>query len=116
VSAAFKRIKNILRQAAEKSIATGDLVIEDNLTEYEERQLHATLRDMTPAVERFQEQRKYREALELTAQLRPAIDAFFDKVMVMTPDERLRRNRLALITRVLEDFSRIGDFSEIVAG
>ena len=44
------------------------------------------------------------------------IDAFFDKVMVMSPDEKLRSNRLALIAGVLADFSQIGDLSEMVAG
>jgi glycyl-tRNA synthetase beta chain len=53
--------------------------------------------------------------LELIAALRPAIDGFFDQVMVMAPEARLRENRLALIASVLSDFSRIADFSEIVA-
>jgi len=42
------------------------------------------------------------------------VDAFFDKVMVMAPEERLRAARLGLLNRVLQDFSRIADFSEIV--
>ena len=117
VSAAFKRIKNILRQAAEKGIApTDNLVIEDDLSDAEERALHAKAKELMPAVDRLQRERKYREALEVTARLRPAVDAFFDKVMVMSPDEKLRRNRLALIGEVLESFSGIGDFSEIVPG
>jgi glycyl-tRNA synthetase beta chain len=116
VSAAFKRIKNILRQAAEKGIAGGDRVIEDNLTEVEERELYAAMQKLIPAVEALEQQRQYREALEVTARLRPVIDAFFDKVMVMAPDDKIRRNRLALIAQVLENFSRIGDFSEIVQG
>lgn len=117
VSAAFKRIKNILRQAAERGIApTDNLVIEDDLSDAEERALHAKAKELMPAVDRLQRERKYREALEVTARLRPAVDAFFDKVMVMSPDEKLRRNRLALIGEVLESFSGIGDFSEIVPG
>ena len=117
VSAAFKRIKNILRQAAEKGIAPADnLVIEGDLSEPEEHALHAKAKQLMPKVDRLEKERQYREALEVTAQLRPAVDAFFDKVMVMAPDEKLRRNRLALIGEVLESFSGIGDFSEIVAG
>jgi glycyl-tRNA synthetase beta chain len=115
VSAAFKRIKNILRQATEKGIApTDNLVIEDDLAEAEEHALHARAKELMPAVDRMQRERQYREALEVTARLRPVVDAFFDKVMVMAPDEKLRRNRLALIGEVLESFSGIGDFSEIV--
>ena len=117
VSAAFKRIKNILRQAAEKGIAPdGNLVIEDDLSEAEERALHAKAKELMPTVDRLQREQQYREALEMTAQLRPAVDAFFDRVMVMAPDEKLRRNRLALIGEVLESFSGIGDVSEMVAG
>jgi glycyl-tRNA synthetase beta chain len=117
VSAAFKRIKNILRQAAEKGIAPADtLVIEDDLNEPEEQALHAKAKQLMPTVDRLQRERQYREALEVTAQLRPVVDAFFDKVMVMAPDEKVRRNRLALIAEVLESFSGIGDVSEIIAG
>jgi glycyl-tRNA synthetase beta chain len=116
VSASFKRIKNILRQAAEKNIEVGGIVKEDDLTEAEESALFHSIRELMPEVEAAELKQKYREALELTAKLRPDIDAFFDKVMVMTPDDKLRRNRLALIALVLESFSHIGDFSEIVTG
>jgi glycyl-tRNA synthetase beta chain len=42
------------------------------------------------------------------------VDAFFDKVMVMVEDEKLRANRLALLRTLLKEFSTIADFSEIV--
>src|SRR5262249_13641062 len=56
----------------------------------------------------------YRAALVEIARLRPALDAFFDQVMVMVEDTKLRANRLALVARILHDFSTIADFSEIV--
>jgi glycyl-tRNA synthetase beta chain len=59
-------------------------------------------------------QGQYAGALTLIAGLRPRVDAFFDRVMVMVEDERLRSNRLALLDRLLRDFSTIADFSEIV--
>jgi len=43
------------------------------------------------------------------------VDLFFDKVMVMAEDPAVRTNRLALIGEVLGAFSRIADFSELVA-
>jgi glycyl-tRNA synthetase beta chain len=67
-------------------------------------------------VEALRARQQYGEALERVATLRPAIDDFFDQVMVMSPEAHLRKNRLALIAAVLNDFSRIADFSEIVAG
>jgi glycyl-tRNA synthetase beta chain len=68
-----------------------------------------------PQVEALRAQQQYVSALEQIAALRPAIDSFFDEVMVMAPEAHLRRNRLALIASVLRDFSRVADFSEIVS-
>ena len=62
----------------------------------------------------LRDERNYAEALSEIASLRPAIDAFFDKVMVLDPDEKLRGAHLALIDDVLRNFSGIADFSEIV--
>jgi glycyl-tRNA synthetase beta chain len=58
--------------------------------------------------------RAYAEALALIATLRPAVDAFFDKVMVLDPDPDIRGGHLYLIQSVLGGFSGIADFSEIV--
>jgi glycyl-tRNA synthetase beta chain len=56
----------------------------------------------------------YEVALVEISRLRPTVDAFFDKVMVMVDDERVRANRLALLQTLLKEFSTIADFSEIV--
>jgi glycyl-tRNA synthetase beta chain len=48
------------------------------------------------------------------SKLRPAVDKFFDEVMVMVEDERVRANRLALLQTLLKEFSTVADFSEIV--
>jgi glycyl-tRNA synthetase beta chain len=56
----------------------------------------------------------YRGALAAIAGLRPAVDLFFDKVLVNAPDPDLRRNRLTLLHNMLVEFSTIADFSEIV--
>ncbi len=115
ISAAFKRIKNILRQAAEKGEAADALMRPEDLPEPQEQQLYREAQALAPQVETLRAKREYRAALGEIAKLRPAVDAFFDKVMVMAPEEKLRRNRLALIASVLANFSRIADFSEIVA-
>jgi glycyl-tRNA synthetase beta chain len=109
VSTAFKRIKNILRQAGEfeGTVAT------QSLTEEAEKHLHAETVRVAPQVEALRAKQQYQQALECIAGLRPAIDGFFDQVMVMAPEPDLRRNRLALISSVLSDFSRIADFSEV---
>ena len=60
------------------------------------------------------EKKDYRRALLTLSTLRPAVDAFFDRVMVMVDDPQLRANRLALLQAMLNEFSTIADFSEIV--
>jgi len=115
ISAAFKRIKNILRQAAEKQTeAVPATVNESLLTDPAEKALYAESTQLAAIVEQLRAQQKYPEALEKIATLRPHVDNFFDKVMVMAPDPELRQNRLALISSVLKEFSKIADFSEIV--
>ena len=59
-------------------------------------------------------ERKYVAALEAMATIRPAVDNFFDHVMVMVEDEHVRANRLALLEQLLNEFTTIADFSEIV--
>jgi glycyl-tRNA synthetase beta chain len=115
ISAAFKRIKNILRQAAEKQtepVPAG--VNESLLAEEAEKTLFAESTKLAAAVEELRGQQRYGEALEQIATLRLHVDYFFDKVMVMAPEAELRQNRLALIATVLREFSNIADFSEIV--
>jgi glycyl-tRNA synthetase beta chain len=112
ISAAFKRIKNILRQAEEKGFAiqaASGIVLAP-----EAHQLADAVSALAPEVATLRQQRAYGEALTLIATLRPTVDAFFDKVMVLDPDPAVRGAHLALIDEVLRGFSGIADFSEIV--
>ncbi|MBW4026638.1 MAG: glycine--tRNA ligase subunit beta [Acidobacteria bacterium] len=119
ISGAFKRSKNILRQATEKLAfkeeiaATG--VVEALLADPAEATLYRETQRLAPLVEELRSRREYGHALEQAATLRPHVDLFFDKVMVMAPEADLRQNRLALIAMVLASFSTIADFSEMVA-
>jgi glycyl-tRNA synthetase beta chain len=114
VSAAFKRMKNILAQATEKGIAASPAVDESLLTDPTELSLHKDAAEIADRVSHLRKAKEYIGALETIATLRPQVDAFFDAVMVMDPDPAIRANRLALLVRVLTDFSGIADFSEIV--
>jgi glycyl-tRNA synthetase beta chain len=114
VSAAFKRMKNILSQADEKGIASGSSVDAALLTETTENALARRSAELAGKVAELRDAKNYKVALEEIATLRPQVDAFFDAVMVMAPDTAVRANRLALLERVLGDFSGIADFSEIV--
>jgi len=112
ISAAFKRIKNILRQADEKGFA---LQAADGVVlSPEAKQLGDAAAALAPEVAQLRAARAYGEALAAIATLRPAVDAFFDKVMVLDPDPAVRGANLSLIDEVLRGFSGIADFSEIV--
>jgi len=114
ISAAFKRIKNILRQAEEKGFALGSA---KNVTlSAEAQRLGDEAAALAPKVAALRQERAYGEALALIATLRPAVDAFFDKVMVLDADPAVRGANLGLIDGVLRGFSGIADFSEIVTG
>jgi glycyl-tRNA synthetase beta chain len=112
ISAAFKRIKNILRQAEEKQFAIGSVT--DAKLAAEAQHLSDAAAALAPEVAKLRQQRAYGEALALIATLRPTVDAFFDKVMVLDPDPTIRGAHLGLIDEVLRGFSGIADFSEIV--
>ena len=114
ISVAFKRTKNILRQAIDAGKELALAVDSALLKESAERALAEQVPQTAKRVESLRVDRNYEAALLEIAKLRPAIDYFFDKVMVMVEDARLRANRLALLQTLLKEFSTIADFSEIV--
>ena len=114
ISSAFKRMTNILRQAAENTKVIAMRVDPAGLREDSEKELAVLIPQTVARVEKLRSARDYERALLEIAKLRPAIDQFFDKVMVMVDDEHLRANRLALLQTLVKEFSTIADFSEIV--
>ena len=114
ISGAFKRMKNILRQAAENNNVIAMRFDSSGLQEESEKELAALIPQTVASVAKLRAAHDYEGALLEIAKLRPAIDKFFDKVMVMVDDDNLRANRLALLQTVVKEFSTIADFSEIV--
>ncbi len=114
ISTSFKRIKNILRQAEEARKQVADPFEAKALQEAEEKSLAAQVPEIAHNVKKLSAEKQYEAALREISHLRPAVDAFFDKVMVMVEDENLRANRLGLLRTLLREFSSIADFSEIV--
>jgi glycyl-tRNA synthetase beta chain len=114
IAAACKRIRNILKQAKEAGIepAAKFEYLPDSADE--EKSLAAYLETYAPRVEAHRQKKEYQGALLLLATARGPVDAFFDKVMVMVEDQKIRANRLALLQTLLREFSTIADFSEIV--
>jgi glycyl-tRNA synthetase beta chain len=114
IGAACKRMRNILRQAEEKGIAPAATFEYLPGSAHEEKNLATYVEVNGPKVEALRKKKEYGDALMLLSTAREPVDAFFDKVMVMVEDERLRANRLALLRTLLKEFSTIADFSEIV--
>ncbi len=116
LAASFKRIKNILRQAgvSPAAPARASAVQQSLLEPGPETELYAAFQRLRARVKRLRRARDYQGALEAIASLRPAVDCFFDRVLVNAPDEQVRRNRLTLLNELLGEFSSLADFSEIV--
>ncbi|HEY1936811.1 MAG TPA: glycine--tRNA ligase subunit beta [Candidatus Angelobacter sp.] len=114
ISIAFKRMKNILRQAAETKKKIASPFNPAALTDQEEKSLAAAVPQVAKKVHELSASRQYEPALLEISLLRPPVDAFFDKVMVMVDDEELRAQRLGLLQTLVNEFSSIADFSEIV--
>ena len=114
IGAACKRMRNILKQAEEKGIEPSPKF--ENLPDSaeEEKSLADYLELNGPKIEALRKKNEYVEALLLLSTARARVDAFFDKVMVMVDDPKVRANRLALLRTLLKEFSTIADFSEIV--
>ena len=108
--AANKRAANLLEQAGEIEISEIDA---SSLHLGSEKRLFEELVESEKAVEERLGERDYPAVLKRLAGLRPALDRFFDDVMVMVDDERLRTNRLALLSRLRALFLRIADVAKL---
>ncbi len=109
LAAANKRISNILKKQGHSS-ATVDQTL---LQEMAEVQLFEQLQALKGGVEAQFLKGEYQQGLEQLAELRPAVDRFFDEVMVMVDDTALKNNRLALLDQLLQSFRLVADFSRI---
>ncbi len=110
LAAANKRIANILRKAGEQPSPRVDPSL---LTDPGERALAAGLEEIRQEVERLVTARRYAEALTRLAGLGPAVDAFFEQVLVMAEDVRVRANRLALLAALQRLFLHMANLSRL---
>ncbi len=114
LAAVFKRAANILKQAvAKKEVIAQDGPQRSVLTEPAEIELFDCLEHVSGSVEQHLAEARFEEGLKEVVTLKPKLDAFFDKVMVMAEDRNLRAQRLALLSRLVRLITRIADLSEI---
>lgn len=110
LTAANKRIANILRKANATPPSQVDV---RQLREAAEVRLFDSMRALREAVAAETARREYASALGRLAQLRPAVDAFFDEVMVMDENPQLRANRLGLLAELQGLFAGVADLSRL---
>lgn len=110
LSAANKRIRNILRKSGEEiPTQIKPELLQDPAEQALATQMYNLEREVTPLLERG----NYRATLKALAGLRGTIDQFFDEVMVMAEDPHLRANRLALLNRLQTLFLQVADISRL---
>ncbi len=109
LAAANKRIGNILKQAGAVRVAfdTALLVLP------EEKTLAAEFKRLQANVEQAYRNLEYTQALKALATLKAPVDAFFDKVMVMDKDSRVRENRIGFLGTLHGTMNRIADLSKL---
>jgi len=109
LAAANKRIGNILKQAGSVAPAFDAAL----LSLPQEKDLAATFGRLRPQVDKSLSALDYTTALKALASLKAPVDAFFDKVMVMDKDPKVRDNRIGLLATLHATMNRIADLSKL---
>lgn len=107
---AFKRVVNIIKKAK----AFKAKPVNKNLFEHDsESELFSAYKDVKNKVADNLDKGKFEQALHEIASLRDTVDAFFDGVLVMAKNAKIRNNRLALLKHIADLFETMADFSKI---
>jgi glycyl-tRNA synthetase beta chain len=110
LSAANKRIVNILRKSGSEA---ANVVDRTRLADGAEHDLYMAFQKLTPQVETDYGNGDFTGALRALATAKPAVDRYFDDVMVMADDPAIRANRLALLRGVAQTMNRVADISKL---
>ncbi len=115
LAAANKRVQNIMRKNHEELGAglTGAAVKPALLKEAAERDLHQAMQDITSFAQGYLDRGDYGQNLKVLVTLKPFIDDFFEKVMVMCEDKELRLNRAALLQQLGKLMNQVADISKL---
>lgn len=111
--AGYKRAANILKAEEKKGTTVADAVDANLFKEDEEKALAAAIETAAQAAHDAVADENFEGAMKALATLRAPVDAFFDKVLVNDADERVRANRLALLTVLRDACHQVADFSKI---
>jgi glycyl-tRNA synthetase beta chain len=83
----------------------------DLLQESAEKALYEAINSLSPEIGPLCDKGNYSEALQKLAGLRDVVDQFFEHVMVMADDEKIKNNRLALLQQLHAEFGQIADIA-----
>jgi len=108
LSISFKRAANIVKEHFSTDVD------ESILDEAVEKELFSSLKKREEKVAPLMESKDFENALKEIAEIRSAVDNFFDGVMVMADDPKLKENRLSILRRVVNLFENVADFSKLV--
>lgn len=111
---AFTRITNILAQARQKGEAIGEFLRPELFESDTERNLNKEAQNIAPDFELALQSKDYKTAFEVLTQLVPIIHRFFDEVLVMHEDEKIRLNRLSLLRQIELRLLALADFRLVV--
>ncbi|MEG1798571.1 MAG: glycine--tRNA ligase subunit beta [Synergistaceae bacterium] len=101
------RVKNLLAKAGEVKYEVNESVFVSD----SEKDLCSKLQSLTGLAGTAVENNDWEKLASLLAELAPVIAKFFNDVLVMDPDTKIRENRLALLQKCQEFFLKVGDFS-----
>lgn len=107
LAGSFKRVINIIKNHQNTQVDT------ELLQEEAEKNLHGIYLEVNANVIPLIAEKKYAGALQKILEMKEPVDGFFDTVMVMSDDEKVKENRLSLLTAIAQLFLQIGDFSKM---
>jgi glycyl-tRNA synthetase beta chain len=109
LAGSFKRVINIIKENSETTVQA------ELLSESAEQKLHAAYLAVREETAPLLAASDYEGALAVILKMKEPVDTFFEEVMVMAEDEKVRANRLNLLTAIARLFLQIGDFSKMNA-
>ncbi len=103
-----KRVKNIVKEPSRARLNSA------LLKEKEEKELYSALKIIRKNVEEMLARNDYASAQKMVFRLQPPLNNFFEGVLVMAEDRKVRNNRLALLSQILELTGELADYSQVV--
>lgn len=113
ITTIFKRASNILNQAKKQKLNISDIVKTDLLKEEPEQNLYNQYVVIDKQLEELLSKKDYANAISKLNDIKPYLDNFFEKVMVMCEDEDIKINRISLINYITEKFNSFVNLSSL---